>query len=106
MTMSAAEAVTATFNGPTRRTPGRPDTKIKYAHVSSTNHRATFGFVGLGGVAPRSFLCKLDRRGRFHACSSPLTYRKLKPGKHTFEVKAVDSRGKADRTPATKRFGI
>ncbi len=45
-----------------------------------------------------TFLCRLDR-GAFTACRSPKAYRGLKPGKHSFEVRAV-SGVLADQTPA------
>lgn len=42
----------------------------------------------------------------FKSCSSPKTYRRLKPGRHTFKVIAVDQTGNPDLTPAVKRFRI
>jgi len=44
------------------------------------------------------FQCKLDRRP-YAACASPKTLR-LKVGRHVFRVRAVDSAGNADPTPA------
>jgi len=41
----------------------------------------------------------------FSACRSPKTYKQLKPGKHTFEVRAFNAAG-ADPTPAKKSFTI
>ena len=38
-----------------------------------------------------SFLCRIDGK-KFTACSSPKTY-KVRPGKHAFEVEAVDALG-------------
>ena len=52
-----------------------------------------------------SFACKLDTQ-RSRACTSPKTYRKLKPGKHVFRVRARDRAGNVDATPAVKRFTI
>jgi hypothetical protein len=61
--------------------------------TSSTTARFVFG-----GVAGTSFRCKLDR-GKFVACRSPRTYRRLKPGSHTVRIYATD--GTAERSAAT-----
>ncbi|MEA2312039.1 MAG: hypothetical protein QOE28_2007, partial [Solirubrobacteraceae bacterium] len=39
-------------------------------------------------------------------CTSPKTYRKLKPGEHVFRVKARDRAGNVDATPTLRRFKI
>jgi hypothetical protein len=87
-----------------------PDTEITKAKISRKRHRASFRFTGSGGVAPLHFKCKLTHQSRrlkrWKSCSSPKTYKHLKKGTHVFKVKAVDSRGTADPTPAKKRFRI
>lgn len=65
--------------------------------------KAKFSFTGTGGEGALSFECKLDG-GAFAPCSSPTTYNKLKLGRHTFEVRAVDRAGNKDATPATASF--
>jgi hypothetical protein len=50
-----------------------------------------------------TFKCKLDKAS-FKPCTSPKTY-KVKPGKHLFEVEAVNTSG-ADPTPASFRFKV
>ena len=52
---------------------------------------ATFGFTGSDARAIAGFQCSLDDEP-FRACSSPVTY-KVKKGKHSFEVQAVDEAG-------------
>jgi hypothetical protein len=71
-------------------------TTIHYSpnHHHSPNRaggpRYTFHFAAdLPGV---SFYCSLDK-GPFKLCSSPRVYRNLKPGKHVFRLKSVDSNG-------------
>jgi hypothetical protein len=44
------------------------------------------------------FECKLDR-ARFNHCTNPFAHR-VKPGKHRFEVRAIDAAGNIDQTPA------
>jgi hypothetical protein len=55
-----------------------------------------------------SFECRLDR-GRYRSCSSPQLYLvKATTGfrKHTFAVRARNSAGTVDPTPATRSFKL
>jgi hypothetical protein len=52
---------------------------------------ATFTFTGTDARAVTSFVCSLDGEAP-RACSSPVTY-KVKTGKHTFQVQAIDEAG-------------
>ncbi|MGN6870424.1 MAG: hypothetical protein ACTHMY_18700 [Solirubrobacteraceae bacterium] len=90
---------------PPPRLAGAPNTAITGLRLSKHSRKATLKFRGWGGAGALSFKCKLDR-GRWTSCRSAKVYRHLKKGRHTFEVKAVDARGKADSTPATRRFTI
>ena len=82
-----------------------PNTKIVKATISSPKREASFKFSSLG--VAKGFQCELKsgKKGSFKACHSPKTYKNLKPGKYTFEVRAVGSGG-TDRTPAKKSFTI
>ena len=40
------------------------------------------------------------------SCKSPKKYKKLKPGKHVFKVRAIDKAGNVDPTPAKKKFKV
>lgn len=51
------------------------------------------------------FQCKVDSRP-FRGCRSPFTTRRLAFGFHTFKVRAVDSGGRIDPTPASYRFKL
>lgn len=53
----------------------------------TSSAKATFSFSGEAGA---TFECRLDRT-TFKPCSSPKRYRGLKPGKHTFSVRATDA---------------
>jgi CSLREA domain-containing protein len=95
-----------TNNPPGSTPPAKtaPDTKItKKPKKSSKATTATFKFkaVPAAGV---SFECKLDR-AKWAKCKSPKTYKKLKPGKHTFQVRAVAA-GLKDPTPAKFSFTV
>jgi subtilisin family serine protease len=63
---------------------------------------ATFTFTA---DEPAGFRCSLDGAGDA-PCSSPLTFRGLARGSHSFEVFAVDAAGNADPTPAARGFAI
>ena len=51
-----------------------------------------------------SFLCKVDR-GRFHRCKAWFV-RRYSLGKHVLRVKARNSAGATDATPAVYRFRV
>ena len=52
-----------------------------------------------GSSEPGSrYECKLDRKP-YRACTSPYR-KKVKLGKHRFQVRAIDPQGQVDRTPA------
>jgi hypothetical protein len=51
-----------------------------------------------------SFECSLDGKP-FTECSSPLTLR-VRKGRHTWSVRAIDEVGNADPTPARASFKV
>lgn len=78
-----------------------PDTSITANPANPTNSAAAaFSFSGsdAGGVA--SLECKLDA-GAFVPCTSPQSYSTLTDGSHTFQVRAIDTAGNVDATPAS-----
>jgi hypothetical protein len=81
-----------------------PDTKIVKAPPKKAT-KTTVEFEFDASEAGSTFQCKLDRKP-FKACRSPRTYKKLKPGKHVFKVRAIDRAGNVDPTPAMRRFTI
>ncbi len=80
-----------------------PQTRL-HGHPSKRTRNATARFTFASSVRGAHFLCKLDS-GKYRSCRSPRVYRRLKPGKHVFRVKAVDS-DRADPTPATFRWRV
>lgn len=83
--------------------PAAPDTKIKKKPKKKTKSRkATFSFTS---TAPGSkFICKLDK-GRAKPCKAKFSV-KVKPGKHTLQVYAIDTKGTRDPTPATCKWTV
>ena len=83
--------------------PVTPDTAIATTLISQQTRLAKFFFSST--VAGSSFQCKLDK-GDFKPCASPRAYKHLKPGRHTFRVRAVAPSGLADDSAAVGRFTI
>jgi hypothetical protein len=84
-----------------------PDTAIISAPpAASSAVTATFHFTATaGGRAVATFACSLDG-GDYAPCSSPWTYTDLSKGDHTFRVRAIDSAGNPDLTPASHAWRI
>ena len=81
-----------------------PNTSLS-ATVSSSGRTRTFTFGA--SEAGATFQCRLDGPagpGTFVACSSPLSFTNLPGGRYTFFVRAVDSLGAPDSTPASTSF--
>jgi len=64
---------------------------------------ATFDFTS--SEAGSHFECRLDD-GPAAACTSPVTLRRPKVGKHVFSVAAIDKAGNRDASPATYSFKV
>lgn len=84
------------------------DTKAPMATITkgpkaqATSTTAKFKFKS--NEAGSTFQCKLDK-GKFKTCRSPKTYKKLKPGKHVFKVRATDKAGNVGKV-AKRKFTI
>jgi hypothetical protein len=82
-----------------------PDTAITVKPAASTSSRsATFQFKRADATVAATFECRLDGGG-FAACSNPVTYT-VGLGAHTFAVRAKDSFGSLDLTPATAGWTV
>src|SRR5262249_13168411 len=82
--------------GPPANSPP-PVTKLgKHPPTSTSSTTAKFLFGA--DVPGATFTCKLDGKAKA-ACRSPKTYKRLKPGEHTFKVWAAAG-GLGDPTPA------
>ncbi len=81
-----------------------PSVKLtKKPAKSSAATIAKFRFTA-SPVAGARFECKLDK-SKFARCRSPKTYGELKPGKHTFQVRAVGPTG-LESTAARFKFQV
>ncbi|HEY3162937.1 MAG TPA: hypothetical protein VGJ71_01185 [Candidatus Limnocylindrales bacterium] len=98
-TPSATPTPTPTPSGDT--TP--PNTTITANPPSSTSSTsATFSFTA---TEPATFECVLDG-APFVPCATPESYSGLALGNHTFSVRAIDTAGNVDATPATWSWQI
>ena len=92
--LGASRSVAATFAQSSGGGPDTapPSTAITKGPKDKTKKKtATFEFTATDARAVAGFECSLDGAA-FSACSSPLTV-KVKRGKHTFRVRAIDDAG-------------
>src|SRR4029077_553856 len=83
---------------------GAPQTIIGKVPPKRTHDRTpTFRFHS--SEAGSTFQCRIDRKP-FRGCRSPYTAKALSPGHHSFSVRAKNSRGQADATPAGFAFTV
>jgi hypothetical protein len=79
-----------------------PDTNLADPELPDPTRQsgASFTFSGSDAVGVAGFECKLDT-GAFVICTSTQSYSDLTEGTHTFQVRARDTAGIADETPAS-----
>jgi hypothetical protein len=75
-----------------------PNTSLSEEYPESDS--AVFSFSANERAA---FTCSLDGAA-YKACDSPTTYTDLEPGWHTFAVRATDTAGNVDPSPAETRW--
>jgi hypothetical protein len=81
-----------------------PETKIDKGPKKRTRKRiATFEFSS--DEPDATFECRLDESD-LEPCSSPAKYKKLKPRKHRFDVRATDAAGNVDATPVEQNWRV
>lgn len=82
-----------------------PDTRITAGPPRTTSSRtARFRFASTERGS--EFQCKPDWQKLWSSCRSPKSYSRLRPGAHSFQVRAVDAAGNVDRTPARRVWTI
>lgn len=82
-----------------------PDTTIDIPTTDILSPDATFTFIGTDDTFVDSFACSLDG-SEFEDCTSPQSYTNIANGDHTFEVRAIDTSGNIDWTPASHSWTI
>jgi myo-inositol-hexaphosphate 3-phosphohydrolase len=84
--------------------PSGPDTLID-SGPSGTVGSASATFSFSSSLPSSTFQCKLDASS-FTPCTSPTSYSGLVDGSHTFQVRATDTAGNTDPTPATRSWTV
>ena len=85
---------------PTAGPTGGIETTITKGPKNKTKKKtATFEFTGVKTRAIAGFECSVDGKA-FAPCSSPHKVR-VKKGRHTFQVQAIDTASNMDETPAS-----
>jgi hypothetical protein len=95
----AGRTFTVDADAPETTIDKAPKDKLKVKKTAT----ATYAFSS--NEPGSTFLCRIDG-GPQGPCASPLTLTKLKKGKHSFEVVAVDAVGNTDASPATDTFTV
>jgi len=72
---------------------------------SATTATGAAGFTFSADETGATFECRLDGAA-WAACSSPRSYSSLVDGAHSFAVRAIDTSGNVDPTPATWRWTV
>jgi hypothetical protein len=83
-----------------------PDTSIDSGPGDTTDLSADFTFSSEAGA---TFECELTGPGHaagFSTCTSPQSYSSLADGSYTFSVRASDTAGNTDASPATQAFTV
>jgi hypothetical protein len=106
---SPVEGPAATSDPPAEADTTAPETTLRRAkprliRAATTRRKAIYRFRFRSSEADSTFECKLDRRG-WRRCSSPRRV-KVAVGRHKLRVRATDSAGNADRTPAISRWRV
>lgn len=92
----------STTQPPPDATP--PETTIT-SGPSGTVNSSTATFAFSSSESGSTFECRLDG-GAWIACPSPKEYTGLSNGSHTFEVRATDSAGNVDSSPASGTWTV
>ena len=85
-----------------------PDTAINTkpaANSGSTTGNFTFSGTDPSGSGVASYECRLDN-GAWVACTTPKSYTGLADGSHTVDVRAIDSAGNTDASPASYTWTV
>ena len=81
-----------------------PDTTITAGPVDGSLVNPGIATFSFSAAEESSFECRLDQQVDFTSCGSPETFTGLSLGSHTLEVRATDSAGNVDSTPASRTW--
>jgi hypothetical protein len=83
-----------------------PLPRITFGPAAKTRlQRPIFRFADSTEQPSTNFFCRVDRQ-RWAKCTSPIKLKKLKLGRHTFSLKAVNAVGMASASPVKRKFKV
>jgi hypothetical protein len=82
-----------------------PDTTINTGPTNGSTINSTSASFAFSASESSTFECRIDG-GSWSSCTSPRNYTSLAQGSHTFDVRATDSVGNLDLTPASRTWTI
>ena len=83
-----------------------PDTTITAGHADGSNTNSTnANFAFTSNKSGSTFECNLNDGG-WGPCTSPQNYGGFEDGEHTFSVRATDSVGNVDTSPASRSWSV
>jgi len=83
-----------------------PLPRITFGPASKTRlRRPVFRFTDSTEQPGTKFFCRVDRKA-WKACTSPTKLKKVKLGRHTFSVKAVNAVGMPSASPVKRQFKV
>ncbi len=83
----------------------RPPEAMIMSQPSLTSDFAPASFAFASSMAGATFECSLDSRG-YSACSSPMVYKGLTEGSHTFRVKAILAARNVKSSPTSYTWAV
>ncbi len=98
---AAPKAAASPVSPTSPRAPASPSPRPARRAV----RRPVFRFTDSTGQEGTTFRCKVDR-GRWLGCGSPVKLKKLRLGRHVFQVKAVNAAGEVEPAPAKRKFKV
>jgi secreted trypsin-like serine protease len=106
---SPVEGPAATSDPPAEADTTAPETTLRRAkprliRAATTRRKGIYRVRFRSSEADSTFECKLDGRG-WRRCTSPRRV-KVAAGRHKLRVRATDSVGNTDRTPAVSRWRV
>ena len=81
-----------------------PDTTITAGPAEGSTVNPGIATFSFSAAEESSFECRLDQQVDFTSCGSTETFTGLSLGSHTLEVRATDSAGNVDSTPASRTW--
>jgi len=81
-----------------------PNTRIVAGPTRTRDHSPVFRVRSTERGS--RFEYRVDRRGKFSRTDAKVNLRRVRPGRHLLQVRAIDRAGNRDRSAATRKFRV